>query len=61
MSIGESPILASVREIPCATAQAAEAIRVRGLVQGVGFRPTVWRWRANAGSWGTYATTARGC
>ena len=26
-----------------ATAMAAERIRVRGAVQGVGFRPTVWR------------------
>jgi hydrogenase maturation protein HypF len=43
MNIGEPPVLAPVREIPCATAQAAESIRVRGLVQGVGFRPTVWR------------------
>ena len=36
-------------------AQSSEAIRVRGLVQGVGFRPTVWRLaeRYGVGGWVT--------
>lgn len=35
--------LPPVRDEPPVTSRVGEVIRVRGLVQGVGFRPTVWR------------------
>jgi hydrogenase maturation protein HypF len=35
--------LPPVRDEPPVISRVGEAIRVRGLVQGVGFRPTVWR------------------
>jgi hydrogenase maturation protein HypF len=35
--------LPTVRDEPPLMSRVGEAIRVRGLVQGVGFRPTVWR------------------
>lgn len=33
----------AIRDTPATNVLAGESIRVRGLVQGVGFRPTVWR------------------
>src|SRR5215831_16670677 len=39
---------------------AAELIRVRGLVQGVGFRPTVWRLARNRGLAGWVANDGAG-
>ena len=43
-----------------ATALVAEQIRVRGTVQGVGFRPTVWRIASDLGVVGTVANDAQG-
>lgn len=37
-----------------------EAIRVRGLVQGVGFRPTVWKLARECGLWGDVCNDAQG-
>jgi hydrogenase maturation protein HypF len=42
------------------TALAAERMRVRGTVQGVGFRPTVWRIAQELGICGTVANDAQG-
>ncbi len=49
--------------MPCATAilpEEGRAIRVRGLVQGVGFRPTVWRLARDCGLAGDVWNDAEG-
>ena len=45
---------------PERTPERAELIRVRGLVQGVGFRPTVWRLARRHGLRGWVANDAHG-
>lgn len=47
-------------EAPPAAAPVGEAIRVRGLVQGVGFRPTVWRLARDCGVSGDVRNDAEG-
>ncbi|MEO6624673.1 MAG: carbamoyltransferase HypF, partial [Burkholderiaceae bacterium] len=44
----------------CKAPERAERIRVRGLVQGVGFRPTVWRLAQRYGMRGTVANDGQG-
>ncbi len=49
--------------MPCATAilpEEGRAIRIRGLVQGVGFRPTVWRLARDCGLAGDVWNDAEG-
>ena len=49
-----------VRGEPPVIFRAGEVIRVRGLVQGVGFRPAVWRLAHDCGVWGDVRNDSEG-
>jgi hydrogenase maturation protein HypF len=49
-----------VRDEPSATRRVGEVIRVRGMVQGVGFRPTVWRLARDCGVSGDVCNDGEG-
>jgi hydrogenase maturation protein HypF len=49
-----------IREAPTVMTRAGEAIRVRGLVQGVGFRPAVWRLARDCGVIGDVCNDGEG-